>query len=182
MFELFIALVGGIYFFSRYQSEQSKSKKFDKNAREHYKFWKDRNDQWVRLVVDQELENRVKSAMSEGKTKNRLVDMELAKHGKTRKHGSGWKEIADFLREAESDTQKAEWDKIFNTWVEIRNTLRFQGVDARLLFVTVAVHEWDCVAYDIDDVSKFRYKAGSLAWLPATYFGDDLKYMSHKDF
>lgn len=73
---------------------------------------------------------------------------------------------------------KKVWDETIEFWTYIRDELRRNGVNARLIFKTGLVGEEHYrTAYDVDDVEKFRYKAGQLTWLPLTYYDEKLRYM-----
>lgn len=74
----------------------------------------------------------------------------------------------------EGQHSRQVWDETFDKWAYIMGELKGRGVQARLIFKTGGHSEYEQTAYDIEDVEKFRYKAGTFAWLPQTYFDDNL--------
>lgn len=109
-------------------------------------------------------------------SRNSALNIMLARRGKVQCcYASGPCDV-DNLKAGYGEDAKKLWDEKFEFWLYIRNELRKHGVDARLIFKTAALAEHQSTAYDADDVNKFRYRAGSLTWLPLTYFDDNLLY------
>lgn len=109
-------------------------------------------------------------------SRDSALNIMLARRGKVRcRHASGPCDV-DYLKPGQGEDAKKIWDEKFEFWVYIRDELRAHGVDARLIFKTAALAEHQSKAYDADDVDKFRYRAGSLTWLPLTHFDDNLVY------
>lgn len=111
----------------------------------------------------------------------------LAKRGKLHSEISD----SDFkhLDQGVDDTTKLEWDRTVEFWTYIRDELRKQGVDARLLFKYKHNPSYlqylypyqdqeqnrdQDKYYDVDDIEKFRYEAGWLTWLPYALVWNDL--------
>lgn len=105
------------------------------------------------------------------------LDIMLAKRGKVRYVNTcdGW--IAKHLVAGHGKSSKRVWDEAFDMWVYIRDELRRHEVPARLIFCTGETLASKQTAYDVDDVEHFRYKSGTLIWLPLTYFDDNLRYV-----
>lgn len=105
------------------------------------------------------------------------LDIMLARRGKVRYVNTcdGW-HVKD-LMPGHGKSSKQMWDEAFDLWVYIRDELRRNGVPARLVFQTGEIEEFKRTVYDADDVEQFRYKNGSLTWLPLTHFDDNLKCM-----
>lgn len=108
--------------------------------------------------------------------RERALNIMLARRGKVRCHHASGPCDVDFLKPGYGEEAKKTWDKKYEFWLYVRNELRAHGVDARLIFKTAALAEHQSIAYDADDVDKFQYRAGSLTWLPLTYFDDNLVY------
>lgn len=108
----------------------------------------------------------------------RYLNILLARRGKVRNASLDSKYILDTLCCGNDQFSKNTWNKIFEYWVYIRDELRRNGVNARLIFKMGMVgEEHTQIAYDVDDVEKFRYHAGQLTWLPLTYYDENLQYM-----
>lgn len=80
-----------------------------------------------------------------------------------------------YLKQGEGQRTRLEWDRTVEFWTYIRDELRRQGVDARLLFR----HQYSLQYpnphyYDVDDIDKFRYQSGCLEWLPDTWVDSNL--------
>lgn len=112
---------------------------------------------------------------------NETLDIMLAQRGKIRSEL-----ISHYIESGlpgftpgRGEYTKEEWDKKFDFWMYIRDELRRHDREARLIFHTgYAGTGGPGVAYDADDVDKFRYQYGELMWLPLTYFDDNLCYVS----
>lgn len=106
-----------------------------------------------------------------------VLDIMLARRGRVRYINTcdGW-HVKD-LAPGYGDSSKRSWDEAFDMWVYIRDELRRHGVSAQLVFLTGETQEFKRTAYDADDVDQFRYKNGTLFWLPLTHFDDNLKYV-----
>lgn len=115
------------------------------------------------------------------------LDIILAQHGKLRYAVADGTIAA--LNSGEGQRTRLEWDRTLEFWIYIRDELRRHGVNARLLFtytghydirVTSGVNRGQTIQgsrdeyCDVDDVDKFRYRRGSLVWLPQTWVDDDL--------
>ncbi len=106
------------------------------------------------------------------------LDIMLARRGRIRSHPGKYCYCLTSLGPGEGKYSKSEWDKKFDFCVYIRDELRRHGVAARPVFNTgYAGSDDHGIAYDIDDVDKFRYKYGTIQWLPLTYFDDNLHYV-----
>jgi len=102
----------------------------------------------------------------------------LARRGKVTNTGVLDRSAVDLLHKGDGQQSKKVWDETVEFWTYIRDELRRNGVDARLIFKTGLVGgEHQRAAYDIDDIEKFRYQAGQLTWLPLTNYGESLQYM-----
>ena len=110
--------------------------------------------------------------------RGRALSIMLAQRGKVCGHGVQDRGIVDLLHKGDGQQSKKIWDETFEFWVYIRDELRRNNVDARLIFKTGLVgDEYNQVAYDVDDVERFRYQAGQLTWLPLTFYDNNLQYM-----
>lgn len=110
--------------------------------------------------------------------RSRALDIMLANHGKVRHCYTSSGAKVDTLNMGDGEHSRKVWDEIFEHWVYIRDELRRNGVDARLIFkMGLCGEEHRQIAYDADDVEKFHYQAGELTWLPLTYYDDNLQYM-----
>ena len=106
------------------------------------------------------------------------LNIMLAKRGKVSHTGVLDRSAVDLLHMGDGKQSKKVWDETIEFWTYIRDELRRNGVNARLIFKTGLVGEEHYrTAYDVDDVEKFRYKAGQLTWLPLTYYDEKLRYM-----
>ena len=106
------------------------------------------------------------------------LNIMLAKRGKVSHTGVLDRSAVDLLHMGDGQQSKKVWDETIEFWTYIRDELRRNGVNARLIFKTGLVGEEHYrTAYDVDDVEKFRYKAGQLTWLPLTYYDEKLRYM-----
>lgn len=98
----------------------------------------------------------------------------LAKHGKLPAL-MATNSVA-YLKPGEGQRTRLEWDRTVEFWTYIRDELRRQGVDARLLFRPQYSSRWDSrpCYYDVDDIEKFRYQPGCLEWLHDTWVDSNL--------
>lgn len=104
------------------------------------------------------------------------LNIMLAKRGKLHSNISTF----DFghIDPGEGQRTRLEWDRTVEFWTYIRDELRRQGVDAKLLFEReqdrrqFGLHANKF--FDIDDIEQFRYQAGWLTWLPYTWVGQNL--------
>lgn len=103
------------------------------------------------------------------------LDIMLARRGKVRDVNTWGNGFVAALSLGDGQHTKALWDETFELWLYIRDELRRNGVSARLIFQTAESQPHRRTAYDADDVEEFRYKHGTLTWLPLTYFNEDLK-------
>lgn len=110
--------------------------------------------------------------------RDRALSIMLAKRGKVCSAGVLDRSTVDLLHNGDGQMSKKVWDETFEFWTYIRDELRRNGVDAQLIFKTGLFGSEDKqVAYDVDDVEKFRYKAGQLTWLPLTYYDENAQYI-----
>lgn len=110
--------------------------------------------------------------------RGRALSIMLARRGKVCSSGHQDRGVLDLLPKGSGKQSKKVWDETVEFWTYIRNELRRNDVNARLIFKTGVVgEEYNQIAYDVDDVEKFRYQAGQLTWLPLTYYGENLQYM-----
>lgn len=80
-----------------------------------------------------------------------------------------------YLNPGEGQRTRLEWDRTVEFWIYIRDELRRQGVDARLLFRPKCSSRYSNPCYyDVDDIEKFRYQPRCLEWLPDTWVDSDL--------
>lgn len=106
------------------------------------------------------------------------LDIMLANRGKVRHCNTLPGTILETLERGNGEHSMRVWDEILEHWVYIRDALRRNGVDARLIFkMGVCGEEHQRIAYDVDNVEQFRYKAGQLTWLPLTFYDENLQYM-----
>lgn len=106
------------------------------------------------------------------------LDIMLAKRGKVRHDNTLPMTTLETFGRSDGEHSRKVWDETFEHWVYIRDELRRNGVDARLIFKTgVCWEEYRQIAYDVDNVEPFRYKAGQLTWLPLTFYDENLQYM-----
>lgn len=111
---------------------------------------------------------------------NETLDIMLAKRGKIRgSHISHYiSSVVVGFGPGKGEYSKGEWDKKYDFWLYIQGELKRHGTDSRLIFRTgYAGTNNPGIAYDIEDVDMFRYQYGELAWLPLTFFDDNLKYI-----
>lgn len=105
------------------------------------------------------------------------LDILLARRGKVRFVGTMPDWHIKHLMPGHGETSRREWDEAFDLYVYIRDELRRHGVPARLVFQTPETQEFMRTTYDADDVGRFRYQAGTLTWLPLTYFDENLSHV-----
>ena len=177
MFELFIALFGGLFYALKIGSDKAGAKKCKKRTTERIAFHKARLEKWQSAVVDITLESKVKQSIPDMQGRDKRVDMQLAKLGKVRECTTHYLNRIESLAPGITDESKRCWDETLQFWVRIRDELVVHGVEARPIFVCGSINDWEAQVYDIDDVGQFRYKSGTLHWLQSTYFDDNLKYM-----
>lgn len=72
MFELFLALFGGVYYGSRLANEKHKSKEVDNQTQKWISTMQQDNEKWLRRVVDIKLEHEANKLDSEDANKMRL--------------------------------------------------------------------------------------------------------------
>lgn len=108
--------------------------------------------------------------------RDRALNIMLAKRGKVCRNGVQDRSTLDSLGRGEGRHSKKVWDETIEFWTFIRDELRRNGVNARLIFKMGAFNDMDSIAYDVDDIEKFRYQAGLLTWLPLTYYDENLRY------
>lgn len=109
-------------------------------------------------------------------SRDMIADIRMAQRGKVchwNTWGSG--DIA-VLISGQGRHTRMMWDRTFDFCVYIRDELRRHGVDARLIFLEGWESNYKRTAYDVDDVDKFHYKCGTLAWIQLTNFDENLKY------
>ena len=182
MFELFIALFGGLFYALKIGGDRAGTKEYDRQTMERRAFHDARWGKWQAAVASVGLEDEVKQSIQCLQKKDRRIDTQIAKLGKVRSDARFPESIIEGIAPGLTEQSKAHWDETVHFWIGIRNELVSHGVQARLIFVTTAENDREATAYDVDDIEQFRYKHGTLRWLPNTYFGDDLKYISHKNF
>lgn len=102
----------------------------------------------------------------------RPTDVMLAKHGKLRREAAT--SPVAYLDRGEGQRSCQKWDSEVEFWLYIRNELRRNGVDAKLLFESRYPSK-QC--FDAEDTKKFRYQPGKLVWLPCTWLNADLTPM-----
>lgn len=176
MFELFIALFGGLFYALKIRRDKAGTKEYSKRATAKSTLHKARWEQWQSAVADAALENEIKRSIPNLQKKDRRVDMQLAKLGKVRSDARCYQSTVDSLALGTTEQSKIRWEETLRFWVSIRDELVARGVKARLIFVCGSANDWEAQVYDADDVEQFRYKSGTLHWLPNTYFNDDLSF------
>ncbi len=111
--------------------------------------------------------------------RRQALNIMMARRGKVRSHDTQSTSAIELLKRGDGQQSRKVWDELFDMWVYVRNELRRNGVDARLIFKTgLTGPEYTQTAYDADDVAKFHYQAGQLIWLPLTFFDKDLRYIA----
>ena len=105
------------------------------------------------------------------------LDIMLAKRGKVRFINTFAGGLTYDTLAGNGEHSKRLWDQDYDMWLYLRNELRLHGVDARAIFKAGTGGEYKQVAYDLDDVDKFRYMSGRFTWLPLTFFDDNLNYV-----
>lgn len=111
--------------------------------------------------------------------RRRALNIMLARRGKVRSHDTQSNSAIELLNKGDGQQSKKVWNELLELWTYVRNELRHNGVDAKLIFKTgLTGPEHLQTAYDVDDVEKFRYQAGQLTWLPLTFYDNDLQYVA----
>lgn len=203
MFEFFVALFGGIYYASRISADKAIAKRSQQSFEARWAYHENRRALWEAEVYDPALEEDLSYFIADRQNREEVwkevceaylhmplhgrdmiwcgsdaaLDIMLAKRGKVCKQGAIFENnVLCSLPRGEGQCSKEEWDRNFEFWLYIRDELRRNSVNARLIFKPGLFGE-DNIAYDADNVKIFHYLAGRLTWLPLTCYNDNLTYM-----